>query len=139
MSMLIYNSQLFEMNRKELIIREQANQLRQTIERCARQWLSRKHNSDCLLKGEFLIIAEKFYMSSGNRLSSNALRFIIASIQFREQSDNLAKVKKTSRLMTASFTATIAIIGMFLLSTKDFDGAIDAEIVRYLDRLEKSI
>lgn len=66
-------------------LRQERNELRQTIERCALQWFVRGKKSDLLLATEFLVEAEQFYLESADRLSFNARQYIIFSIEAQKQ------------------------------------------------------
>ncbi len=109
------------------------NELRNTIERCARQWFLKGQSSYYLLEGEFLNLAKQFYRSPGNRLSANALEFILASIELDKKTHNLNQGHR--QLITASLTATMAVISTFILSTASWNIlTLEAEISLDRDR-----
>jgi len=62
---------------KELII---------TIERCAKQWLAEGQQRSHLLRGEFLVLAQKLYTRNSLYFSEIAHKLIISSLEFKAKS-----------------------------------------------------
>ncbi len=111
------------------------NQIRQTIERCAKQWSSEERNISYLLKGEFLIVADKFYLHLGNRLSSNARKFIIASIELRDKKTTIVQTKRNGQLI-GGIIGAIAFVTAFALFIVSFDSMVEAEVNSSNERYE---
>lgn len=97
------------------------------IESCAKQWLTKGRRNEYLLRGESLIIAEKFYKSSGDCLSFDARKYIISSIEHRDKTESLDKDKQ-HRHIYATVIAIITILSTFSLSTSFLNTIMEAKI-----------
>jgi len=90
-------------------------ELQWIIERCAEQWLTQNRNSLYLLRGEFLSIAEDFYVVRGNLLSFDAHKLIVTSLESRQQTLQLISAKHTRNCLIGSIGATITSFLVFSL------------------------
>lgn len=111
------------------------NKLRQTIERNAAKWFEARLSRDLLLQGQALIEAEQLYARSGDLFSFKAAKYIISSIEFREEVSKSAKIKNYRQLI-AGATATVAVISVFTLSTTSLNSITEAEVSSTLENPE---
>lgn len=102
------------------------SETKQIIESCAKQWFLKGRRNEYLLRGESLIIAEKFYKISGDRFSFNARKYIISSIEHRDKTESLDKYKQ--HRLCATFIAIITVLSTFSLSTAFLNTTIEAKI-----------
>jgi len=93
------------------------NRLRETIEQAAREWFAKGQLSNYLLKEEDLILAEQFYISNSDLLSSRAVRYIIESVTVRNKARKIDKAQRNRRLIGISAIATMTYVCLFALST----------------------
>ncbi len=120
---------------KNLIYAEM--EIQQTIERCAKEWSLHKKRVYFLLKGEFLIVAENYYLSSGKNLSVDAIEFILASINFRNVLNNSWKKKKRNQLVIFPFIG--AIITFILIGLSPESSNIFEEEIGLINRVNKPL
>ena len=120
---------------KNLIYAE--TEIQQTIERCAKEWILHKKRVYFLLKGEFLIVAENYYLSSGKNLSVDAIEFILASINFRNVLNNSWKKKKRNQLVIFPFIG--AIITFILIGLSPESSNIFEEEIGLINRVNKPL
>lgn len=112
-------------------------EIQQTIERCAKEWILHKKRVYFLLKGEFLIVAENYYLSSGENLSFDAIEFILASIKLRNLLNNSWKKKKRNQLVIFPFIG--AIITFILIGLSPESSNIFEEEIGLINRVNKPV